>query len=258
MQWEHWKGRRNEDDQQQICHLCCCDFVLFDETAKNLKYISACYWATLLNTLQNFCIPAQSSWSDCMTDNTESGDSRQARLRLQGQGHYAQCSWYRDEPSGFLNSRWADPSSVPAWSLSAEHLRNHEDIQSLPCHCCDHGQCNDEHLWPTTGQVMTLIPCLSLIFKSLLSQLKIPIHRFCMYTYTNHFRRFRKYNFLLPPSFARPRTYRPPLRIVTTTTQGPVFEFDQKSSFDLAPSGYTLTLLLLGKKNLEREYNESI
>merc|ERR1719232_2491013 len=53
--------------------------------------------------------------------------------------------------------------------------------------------------------------------------------------------RFQKYNIRSP----RQRTYRPPPRLVTTT-QGPVFEFDQKSSFDLAPSGYTLTLLLLG------------
>ena len=29
-----------------------------------------------------------------------------------------------------------------------------------------------------------------------------------------------------------------------------MFEFDQKSSFDLAPSGYTLTLLLLGKMSI--------
>ena len=36
-----------------------------------------------------------------------------------------------------------------------------------------------------------------------------------------------------------------------------MFEFDQKSSFDLAPSGYTLTLLLLGKKNINSlETNE--
>ena len=184
---------------------------------------------------------------------TESGDSRQPRLRLQGQGHYAQCSWYRDEPSGFLNSRWADPSSVPAWSLSAEHLHHHEDIQSLPCHCCDHGQCSDELLWPTIGQVMTLIQCTPLIFKRW--QLQLKIYSFAYLYISTHFclHRFRKYNFLLPPSFARPRTYRPPPRMVTTTTQGPVFEFDQKSSFDLAPSGYTLTLLLLGKQDLERQ-----
>ena len=108
MQWEHWKGRRNEDDQQQICHLCCCDFVLFDETAKNLKYISACYCATLSNTLQNFCIPAQSSWSDCMTDMTRlsqetpgsrDSDSR-ARVTMLSVPDIAMspvASWIRDE-----------------------------------------------------------------------------------------------------------------------------------------------------------------
>merc|ERR1712038_778588 len=40
------------------------------------------------------------------------------------------------------------------------------------------------------------------------------------------------------------RQYRPPRQV--TTTPGPVFNLDQKTNFDLAPSGYILTLLLLG------------
>ena len=154
------------------------------------------------------------------------------------------ASWYRDELT--------PPQSQHGHSaLSTFH--HHEDIQSLPCHCCDHGQCSDELLWPTTGQVMTLIQCTPLIFKRW--QLQLKIYSFAYLYISTHFclHRFRKYNFLLPPSSARPRTYRPPPRMVTTTTQGSVFEFDQKSSFDLAPSGYTLTLLLLGKQDLERQ-----
>ena len=43
------------------------------------------------------------------------------------------------------------------------------------------------------------------------------------------------------------RQYQPPPPTERSSTPESVFNYDQKSSFDLSNSGYLLTLLLLGK-----------